>query len=229
MSVKFETVTVATPMTQLVEWDRDKDVKVRFDPKPLQFRKLSDEELQKLSVQAREAYAIAREENTELAREDADREADIVANIQAGYESGHAGKRLEIRMADTGEIVKPGKPVSKGQRAGYLYQWIRPDMVDDYRDTKGYHVVKDGPERTMANPTGKGPHVISRNGKAELALVMRTVKLDKVARDAKRKRNSEYREAVDQSGIAAVERSGFQGFGDGRQGDFRPVSDRSDE
>lgn len=215
MSVKFDVVTVATTFDDLVELDRevrkDRNRRLRFSAKPSEFLKLDDDQLGRLSQDTQMAYTIAREEYQELYEAGADPTTqEALEHIKAGYQSGRAKKRLEIR----------------NQRKGFVYQWVRPDMVDEFIDVRGYRIVKDGPERTMANPSGVGPHVITKEGKAELTAVMRPVDLDKAARAEKKRKNSEIRRQVDEAGQAAVERDGFHSVDEGMRGSFSPISDR---
>lgn len=207
MSVNYERITLADGMEKLLQYDRDREKKVRFDPKPENFLELDQAQLNRLSSETQIAYSIAREENRELSDEQKVREADVLTTIKAGYESQNATKRLEIR----------------GGREGYVYEWVTPDMVDDAVDSRGFIIVQNGPERTMSNPSGRGPHIISRNGSAELTLIMRTVELHKAARRAKRAAGIRRRELAGKQGAAQIENAGFRSVDDGTRGDFAPI------
>lgn len=215
MSVKFDVVTTDFTYEDLLKLDqetrRDRNRRIRFSASPSEFLELDEAQVGKLSGETQMAYQIAREEHKDLlAEHEAPDEAEARAHIKAGYQSGRATKRLEIR----------------NQRPGFVYQWIRPDMVDEFVDVRGYQIVKDGPERTMANPTGVGPHVITKEGKSELTAVMRPVEVDTMARNEKKNRNRRIRESADGAGAAAVERDGFHSIDEGTKGNFSPISDR---
>ena len=211
MSVKFEVATVATTIDKLLEWDKQPGTRIRFKVDGHEFLKLNASELKQLSSETRLAYDIAREERAATEQTNRTDEDNLLASIKAGYESGSATKRLEIR----------------NQQKGFVYKWLTPDMVDEYM-AKGYQIVKDGPETTMANPEGKGPHVISREGRNELVAVMRSVKLEQASRDAKRKRGAELRAQVDSGHEALVERDGFNAVNDGTRGSFKSVVERDE-
>jgi hypothetical protein len=214
MSVKFEVVTVATSFDDLLELDKkikqDPNTRIRFSASPSEFLKLTEGQIGRLSGDTQMAYSIAREEHKDLTDSSLnEEEQSALEMIKSGYQSGRAKKRLEIR----------------NKRKGFVYQWIRPDMVDEFVEVRGYRIVKDGPERTMANPNGRGPHVITKEGKAELTAVMRPVEVDRVAKAEKKRRNMQARRDADMAGAAAVERDGFHSVDEGTRGRFAPISE----
>lgn len=207
-SVKFEVVSLATPFPDVVRYDRDRSVRVRFDANPGSFIELTPGQLNQLGQESQLAYSIARDEHTARVEESGEESVeDVIARIKTGYEGGNAAKRVEIR----------------NERAGFKYRWIRPDMVDEYLADKGYTIVQNGPERTMANPSGKGPHIIARDGATELTLVMRSVQLERVDRDAKRAASKKLRDETDQGHEAAMQRDGFTPVTDGTPGNFAAI------
>ena len=209
MSVKFEVVTLADPIDKLVEYDRNRSVKVRFDPKPGSFLELDQAQLNRLGSETQMAYSIARDENFELSKETdvSAKETEVLARIKKGADVSSATKRLEIRH----------------KLNGFVYRWIRPDMVDEWLDMRGYVVVQDGPERTMANSTGEGPHVISRDGKPELTLVRRSIELADAAKIAQKERRKRLKMELEDKGKAGIEQAGFKLVDDGTPGDFKPI------
>jgi hypothetical protein len=189
-------ITVDDSLEKIVQLDTQ-GKRLRFNPDPDLFKRLAADELAKLSEWARFAYQIARDEWQDLKDKQKAEEADLLANIEVGVSMGRATQRLHI----------------DGKQQGYEYHWIRPDERNEFLSpNRGWKVVQDGPERTLSNQTGRGPHVIGTKGSEELILVKRIAEARAAERRAKKhKRNqrlkdvdTRYEDEVKKTGVPLV-------------------------
>lgn len=190
-------ITVDDSLEKIVQLDQQ-GRRLRFNPDPDLFKRLAGDEVAKLSEWARFAYQIARDEWQELRDKQKAEEADLLANIEVGVSMGRATQRLHV----------------DGKQQGYDYKWIRPDERNEFLSpNRGWKVVQNGPERTLSNSTGRGPHVIGTKGSEELILVKRIAEAGAAERRAKKhKRNQRmkdvdkrYRQEIKESGMPVID------------------------
>jgi hypothetical protein len=184
------------PFADLLRYDQEKK-RIRFDATLEGFHELTDEQREKLSPMTRYGYDIALEEFNEMKNRDVESEEDEEAlmKIIGATKDGSATLRMDI--------------VNK--REGFEYKWIRPDMRARYMGApKFYKIVQNGPEETLANPTGKGPHIMGDKGSEELILVCRPTTLAAAERRVKKEKARELREGVDHAYDDALTGEGIQ-------------------
>lgn len=198
MASNFQLVTVDVPFGEIVKWDQDKTRRVRFSDEPGEFRELQENEKKQLSRETLLAYEIAEAAHAEKATSSDRSEDEWIERVIQNVQSGGARNRLKIN----------------GKDPDVEYRWLRPDTVGRYQNEKGYVVVGSGSERTLANSTGKGPHVIGDRGSEELILVKRSKRVAAAERREKKKKAAERRRSIEQEGRGSVEKHGFQSFGD---------------
>jgi hypothetical protein len=158
------------------------------------FRELSRRELNRLTRENQIRYEVALSEQHAVSEPEADEEEEILQRIMTSANTGRAITRLRV----------------DGKRAGHVYSWQRPDMVDQYMAERGWKPVVGGPERTAVNRTGKGAHVIQKQGQDEMVLMSRTVKVAAADRRAKKERNRKYREGIAQAFADKISEAGGQ-------------------
>lgn len=188
MAKEFVKITSTDDIEKVLEAEKAGN-RVRFDVED--FPEFEKVDVAKMSTNTKLAYQIAQEEVAEKQKEsDNEDEFEMLSRIIGSVQSGEASARLEV---------------SHKQR-GMAYKYLRPDLVPRYTaPTKGWKIVKDGPERTLANPSGKGPHVIGDKGSPELILVSRPEELNKVEGETRKKRRAEERASVDNRYKSRVE------------------------
>jgi hypothetical protein len=191
-------ITVDDSFEKIVELD-NAGKRLRFDPDPERFKQLAPDEVKKLSEITRYGYQIARDEWQDLKDAARAEEEDLLERITVGETMGRAKQRLHI----------------DGKQQGYDYRWIRPDEKNEFLSpNRGWKVVKDGPERTLSNPDGRGPHVIGTKGSEELFLVKRSMKATAAERRARKaKRQAAFRNE-DERQRAEIEAAGVPSIGD---------------
>jgi hypothetical protein len=195
---QFEVITVDDSVESVIQRDSD-GKRLRFNTDPDRFKQLASSEVAKLSQFGKLAYEIAQEEWRERKDEQRAKEEDILAIIEAGTDLGQATQRLFV----------------ENEQKGWVYRWIRPDMLRDYLSAnKGYEVVKGGSERTLCNPTGSGPHVIGTKGSEELILVKRSEEREHAERRGKKRARQEELKSMPAQHRAAIERQGVRSIGD---------------
>lgn len=196
------TITVDDSVEKIVQLD-SKGQRIRFDSDPDLFKQLAPDEIAKLSDFGRYAYQIARDEWKERKDTQRQEEEDILEAIQTGTSMGRARQRLHI----------------DGKQEGMEYMWARPDMLGDLLSkNRGWQKVSGGPERTLGNPTGRGPHVIANAGSEDVVLLKRPVKLGAAARRAKKNERQRRLKSMDQEQRSAIEREGVPSIGDEDRG-----------
>lgn len=194
---QFTTVTVDDSFEKIVELDTKKQ-KLRFDPSPDKFKALSAEEVKQLSAFSKFAYEVARDEYQDLKDAERAEEEDLLETIRVGATMGRARQRLHI----------------DGQQKGTVYRWIRPDEQRDFlAPNRGWKIVKDGPERTLQNQTGRGPHIIGTKGSEELILVKRSEAAHMAEKTAKKEKKRADRQSLDDKYREEIERRGAKSFG----------------
>lgn len=191
-------ITVDDSLEKIVDLDTQ-GKRLRFNPDPEVFKRLSPDEVLKLSEWARFAYQIARDEWQGLKDKLRAEEEDLLANIEVGASMGSATQRLHI----------------DGKQQGMDYRWIRPDEKNVYMaPNKGWVIVKNGPERTLGNQTGRGPHVIGTKGSEELILVKRSAAATAAERRGKKQRRQRMMREKDQSFRDEIDSKGVPSIGD---------------
>lgn len=191
-------ITVDDSVEKIIQLDTD-GKRLRFNPSPDLFKQLASDEVSKLSEFGKFAYQIARDEWTELKDARRAEEEDLLANIEVGVSMGRASHRLRI----------------EGQQQGMEYRWIRPDERNEWlAANRGWTIVKDGPERTLSNQKGRGPHVIGTKGSEELLLVKRSATAGNAERRAKKLKKRAEGRAMDAEYRAAIEREGVPSIGE---------------
>ena len=188
-------ITVDDSLEKIVELD-SAGRRLRFNPDPDLFKRLAPDELKKLSEWARFAYDIARDEWSNLKDAQRAEEENLLANIEVGVDMGRATQRLDV----------------KGKQEGYEYHWIRPDEKAEFEaPNRGWKLVQGGPERTLSNPKGRGPHVIGKQGSAELLLMKRPAAARAAERRAKKRQRQqeagqgdEFRSAIEAAGLPSI-------------------------
>lgn len=194
---QFTVVTVDDTFEKIVELDTQKK-RLRFDPTPGRFHKLSSEEVSKLSAMSKFAYDVARDENRDLQDAQRAEEEDLLELVRVGATMGRATHRLHI----------------DGQQKGQVYRWIRPDEQNEFlARNRGWVIVKDGPERTLQNETGRGAHIIGTKGSEELILVKRSEAVHKAEKQALKERKLSARRLADERYKEDIERAGVKAFG----------------
>lgn len=188
MAKEFVKVGSQDDIEKVLEAEKNGN-RVRFDVED--FPEFEKVDVAKMSANTKLAYQIAQEEVAEKQKEsDNEDEFEMLSRIIGSVQSGEASARLDISH----------------KREGMVYKYLRPDLVPRYTAaTKGWKIVKDGPERTLANPSGKGPHVIGDKGSPELILVSRPDELSKIEGEARKKRRAEERASVDNRYKSRVE------------------------
>ena len=207
-------ITVDDSVDKIVQLDTD-GARLRFNAKPGLFRQLAADEVKKLSQFGQLAYQIARDEYNELLDEQRAEEEDLLEKITVGATMGRARQRLHI----------------DGKQKGYVYRWIRPDEKNDFLSkNRGYAVVKDGPERTLSNDNGRGPHVVGTKGSEELILVKRPESFEAAERRVKKQKRQQQFKEMDRRYRAEVDAAGVPSIGDEAEGAWRDrVSVRDSE
>lgn len=191
-------ITVDDELEKIVELD-SKGKRLRFDPDPDRFKQIEAKDLGKLSDFNKLAYQIAREEYQENLDELKSEEDDLLKRISTGVEMGRATQRLHI----------------DGKQQGFVYTWIRPDQMADYTSAnRGWQVVKNGPERTLSNQTGRGPHVIGTKGSEELIAVKRSAAADRAETRARKQKRQQQLHGELVRARQAVEEAGVESIGD---------------
>lgn len=208
-------ITVDDSMEKIVELDTA-GRRMRFNPDPAKFKQLAAGDLAKLSEFGKFSYQIARDEWQELKDAERAEEEDLLSRIEVGASMGRATQRLEIR----------------GKQKGIEYHWFRPDERNRVESPNvGWKPVVGGPERTLSNDTGKGPHVIGTKGSEELILFKRPESARLAERRAKKNlrrqemkdADARYREEIERQGITAI------GDEDGGNAHWRDRTPETDE
>lgn len=215
---QFVTVTVDDTIEKIVELD-SKEQRIRFDPNPGKFKELTPGEVNKLSALTKFAYEVARDEHRDLGDAERAEEEQLLELVRVGETMGRASHRLHI----------------DGRQRGMVYHWIRPDEQRDFlAPNRGWKIVKDGPERTLSNQTGRGPHVIGTRGSEELILVKRSEAVHTAEKEARNARKQSARQSMDDKFREQIARRGLEAFGgedvdDGKEDDGREWRDRARE
>lgn len=206
-------ITVDDTLEKIVELDT-KGKRLRFNPDPGKFKKLTAAEIAKLSEWGRFSYQIARDEWQDAQDALRAEEEDLLANIEVGASMGRATQRLHI----------------EGKVEGMEYHWFRPDERNRVMAPNvGWVVVANGPERTLSNQTGKGPHVIGTKGSEELILFKRPASARVAERRAKKLRRKQEMKEVDAGYRAEIERQGIPSIGDEDGANWRDRTAETDE
>lgn len=194
---QFTVVTVDDSFEKIVELDQAKK-SIRFSAKPGEFKELTTGEVKQLSEMTKFAYNVARDEWRDLADAERAEEEHLLELIRVGETMGRATQRLNI----------------DGQQKGMVYRWIRPDEQRDYlAPNRGWKIVKDGPERTLQNQTGRGPHVIGTKGSEELILVKRSEAAHRAEKEARKEKKRAARVQLDDKYREQIDRRGLKSFG----------------
>lgn len=195
-SDQLTVITVDDDVEKIIQLDA-KGERFRFATEPGRFKELASGEVAKLSEFAKLSYKIARDEAGDKRDRVRMEEEDLLSRITVGVGMGSATQRLRIQ----------------GRVETMDYRWIRPDEQEVFMaPNKGWTVVKDGPERTLQNQTGEGPHVIGTKGSEELILVKRPLRASQAedkarrlrAQQEKRQENEEYRAAIEATGLRSI-------------------------
>jgi len=188
-------ITVDDSFEKIVELD-SKGTMLRFDPDPDRFKQLAPDEVKKLSRFGQYAYHVARDENADLKDALKAEEQDILEKIVVGQSMGRAKQRLAIQ----------------NKQPETVYRWIRPDERNEFLSkNRGFKVVDGGPERTLGNETGHGPHVIGTRGSEELILVKRPQSFERAERRAKKNKRQAMLREQDEQALAEIEARGIPG------------------
>jgi hypothetical protein len=182
-------VDVDTPFEEVVAADRQ-GAKLVFDLDL--FPTYSAEQQQAFSGATLKLYRTAKQTVEDRSSVDLD-EDEVLQRIIAESNNSFARQRLQVQNPDP----------------AYDYRWVYPSNVREYRERYFLEVVNGTGEKTAANPSGEGMHLIGKQGSYELVLMRRkktiTAALDRKRVEQFNKRaglvKDEYRERGEREGV----------------------------
>lgn len=196
MAIHSERITVENTFEDVVKLDREKKL-IRFADEVNLFLEITPGQLNQLSERTQTSWRLAKEAYEERkASQEEPNIAEWIERVTVGVNRGQARTRLRI----------------DNKQKGWAYKWQNPRDAWVKENQFGWQRVVGGPERTLANASGVGPHVIGDKGEEELVLMRRPLAVheawEKAQTEKHNRRAGDLREHYQEE----IERKGYRAF-----------------